>query len=115
MITQILRSTSTYYDGGTIDKLPNPPSNAPAWEASNYRVDRVMSFFSSSWNWDCPTPSPAGECAPPPFGSGGRGTCTLLREGGMLGGPHFQRGERHCGTLGIYVLYASNPPTRRQI
>jgi hypothetical protein len=28
------------------------------------RVGRVLSFFSSRWNWN--SPSPAGECAPPP-------------------------------------------------
>jgi hypothetical protein len=28
--------------------------------------------FSSRWNWDSPTPLAAGECAPPPFGTGGR-------------------------------------------
>jgi hypothetical protein len=38
------------------------------------RIERVLSFFSSSWNWDSPTPSPAGVCAPPPLlGSGGGG------------------------------------------
>jgi hypothetical protein len=30
-----------------------------------------LSFFSSRRNWDSPNPSPAGECAPPPPGSGG--------------------------------------------
>ncbi len=34
----------------------------------DHRVDRVLSFFSSRRNWDSPTPSPAGECAPPPLG-----------------------------------------------
>jgi hypothetical protein len=39
------------------------------------RVGRVLSFFSSRWNWDSPNLSPARECAPPPpVGSGGRGT-----------------------------------------
>ncbi len=28
------------------------------------RVGRVLSFFCSRRNWDSPTPSPAGECAP---------------------------------------------------
>jgi hypothetical protein len=27
--------------------------------------------FSSRWNWNSPTPLAAGECAPPPFGTGG--------------------------------------------
>ncbi len=35
----------------------------------NHRVDRL--FFSSRPNWVSPTPSPAGESVPPPFGSGG--------------------------------------------
>jgi hypothetical protein len=39
---------------------------------SRHRVGRVLSFFSSRRNWDSPTPSPAGECAPSPW-SGGRG------------------------------------------
>jgi hypothetical protein len=34
-------------------------------KAIDYRVDRVLNFFSSRRNWDSPTPSPAGECAPP--------------------------------------------------
>jgi hypothetical protein len=32
----------------------------------SHRVGRVLSLFSSRWNWDSPNPSPAGECAPPP-------------------------------------------------
>ncbi len=39
-----------------------------------HQVGRVLSFFSNRRNWDSPTPSPAGVCAPYPFGSGGRGT-----------------------------------------
>ncbi len=38
----------------------------------HHKADRVLSFFSSRRNWDCSTPSPAGECSPPP-GSGGGG------------------------------------------
>jgi len=34
---------------------------------SKPQVGRLLSFFSSHWNWDAPTPSPAGEPAPPPF------------------------------------------------
>jgi hypothetical protein len=33
----------------------------------------VLSLFSSRRNWDSPTPSPAGECAPPPLGERGWG------------------------------------------
>jgi hypothetical protein len=32
-----------------------------------------ISIFSRRRNWDSPTPSPTGECAPPLFGSGGSG------------------------------------------
>jgi hypothetical protein len=39
----------------------------------NYQLSRPF--------WDSPNPSPAGECAPPPFGSGGRGH-TRWRERG---------------------------------
>jgi hypothetical protein len=42
-----------------------------------------------------PPPSPAGECAPPPFGSGG---------GGQRGEAQFRRGDIHCGTLYICVV-----------
>jgi hypothetical protein len=41
---------------------------------TKHRVDSVLGFFSSRPNWSPPTPSPAGECAPPWFrGGGGRG------------------------------------------
>ncbi len=49
-----------------------------------HRVGRVLSFFSSRRNWDSPIPSPAGEWAPPPFGSGGRGTLASERGGGRV-------------------------------
>jgi hypothetical protein len=38
----------------------------------------VLSFFSSRRNWDSPTPLAAGECAPPPFGPGGRAHSKIL-------------------------------------
>ncbi len=63
----------------------------------DHREDRVLSFSSSRWNWGSP-PSPADECAPQPFGSGG-GTHSLAGEGGS----QFQQGDIHCGTLGLYV------------
>ncbi len=66
---------------------------------------RVLSFFSSRQNWDSPNPSPAGECGPPPFNSGGRGT--LAGERGV-GEFQFQRGDIQCGTLYMYVLCATN-------
>jgi hypothetical protein len=59
-------------------------------------------LFSSRRNWDSPNPSPAGACAPPPFGSGGRGTLAGERGGGRV--PIPTRGTIHCGTLYIYVL-----------
>jgi hypothetical protein len=64
-------------------------------------------LFSSRRNWDSPSPSPAGECAPPPFSSGGRGTLTAAREG--VGESQFQRGDIHCGTLYMYVICAPPP------
>jgi hypothetical protein len=68
-----------------------------------HRVDRVLGFFSSRPHWNSPTPSPAGECVPPPFGWGG-GAHSLAGE--WLGESQFRRGDRHCSTLGIYVLFA---------
>ncbi len=62
---------------------------------------RVLSLFSSSPNWDSSTPSHAGECVPPPLGSGGGGAHSLAEEG--LGVPIPTR-DRHGGTQGIYVL-----------
>ncbi len=35
--------------------------------------------FSSRWNWDSPTPLAAGECAPPPYGTGGGHTRLRLK------------------------------------
>jgi hypothetical protein len=52
--------------------------------------------FSSRWNWDSPTPLATGECAPPPFGPGGRAH-SLAAEG--VGESQFQRGDIHCGAL----------------
>jgi hypothetical protein len=63
----------------------------------------MLSFLSSRWNWDSPDPSPARECAPPPFGSGERGTLAGER-GGAVGESHFRRGDIHRGTLYMYVL-----------
>ncbi len=54
--------------------------------------------FSSRWNWDSPTPLAAGECAPPPFGPGGRAH-SLGAKG--VGESQFQRGDIHCGALYI--------------
>ncbi len=69
--------------------------------SGTHRVGRVLSFFSSRRNWDSPTPSPAGECAPPP-GSGGKAH-SLTREG--VGSPS---SDERTGTR-IYVLHSSIP------
>jgi hypothetical protein len=57
-------------------KLISSVYTSVTWEAQ-----RVLSFVSSRWNWDSPTPTPAGECAP--FVSWGKGT---LACGGGVGG-----------------------------
>jgi hypothetical protein len=73
----------------------------------NHRVDRVLTFLSSRPNLDSPTPSPAGVCVPHPYPLvQGGGTHTLAGEG--VGESKFRRGDRHCATLGIYVLCALN-------
>ncbi len=68
-----------------------------------HRVDRVLSFLSSRPNWDSTTPSHAGECVPPQWFRG-EGTLACGRGEGA-GGSQFQRGDRHSGTLGIYVFF----------
>ncbi len=73
-------------------------------ELKLHRVGRELSFFSSRRNCDSPMhPSPAGECAPPPFGSGMGGTLALAGEG--LGKSQFRRGDIHCGTLYTVCRY----------
>jgi hypothetical protein len=52
---------------------------------SEHKIGRVLSFFFSRQNWDSPTPSPAGECAPPPWSGGG--AHSLAGEG--VGGSQF--------------------------
>ncbi len=47
-----------------------------------YRVDRVLGFFSSRPNWDPHTPSPAGECVSPPLVWGGGYTLACGKRGG---------------------------------
>ena len=61
----------------TNEPTPPPPPHPPP----PHRVGSVLSFFYSRRNWDSPNPSPAGECAPPPPGSGGRGTLAGKRGG----------------------------------
>jgi hypothetical protein len=71
-------------------------------KTSNHRVGRVLSFFFSRRNWDSPTLSPAGECAPPPPGSGGRGT--LAGERGVGRVPIPTRGHTLWHSLSIRTL-----------
>ncbi len=59
-------------------------------------------LFSGRLNWDSPNPSHASECAPPPLGSGGRGTHAGERGGGRV--PIPTRGHRLWYSLYIYVL-----------
>jgi hypothetical protein len=66
-----------------------------------HKVGRVLIFFSSRRNWYYPTPSAAGECAPPPFG--GRGTLAFGR--GVGGVPIPTRGPTQwCSILYISTL-----------
>ncbi len=57
-----------------------------------HSVDRVLGFVSSRPNWGSPTPSPAGECVLPSFGSAGGGVTHSLWERGW-GGPNPTRGQ----------------------
>jgi hypothetical protein len=50
----------------------------------------VLGLFSSRPNRDSPTPSPAGECLPHSFGSGGGGTHSQAGE--AVGGSQFDEG-----------------------
>ncbi len=61
----------------------------------------MLSFLSSRPIWDSPTPSPTGECAPPPP-LVPRKEHTGFRERGWEG-PNSDE-ETDCGTLGIYGL-----------
>jgi hypothetical protein len=63
---------------------------------AHYRVDRVLSFFSSRWNWDFAT----SERGPPPTLFPGGGPRSLAREG--VGGPNSNEETRH--TLYMYVF-----------
>ncbi len=69
-----------------------------------HRVGRVLSFFSSRWNWDSPNPSPARECAPHPLVRGEGHTRWWERGCDSVWKCQFQRGDIHCGTLYMYVL-----------
>ncbi len=65
-----------------------------------HRVDRVLGFFLQSSESGFPHPLTSRRVRPPPFWFGGEGKHS---QGGE-GGSQFRRGDRHCGTLGIYVL-----------
>jgi hypothetical protein len=62
----------------------------------------VLGFLSSCPNWDPPTPSPTGECVPPPFVPGwGEGDAfSLVGEG--VGDPNSDEGT--VWKLQLYVL-----------
>ncbi len=63
-----------------------------------HRGDRMLGFFP---NWDSPTLHPQASVSPPLWLRAG----DTLADGRGCGGSQFGRGDRHCGTLGIYVLY----------
>jgi hypothetical protein len=70
------------------------------------RVYRVLSFFSSCRNWDSPTPLTLRRlCTPHPFVPGGE--AQSLTGGG--GRSQFLRGDRHCGSLDIYMYCICDP------
>jgi hypothetical protein len=70
-----------------------------------HRVDRALRFFSPAVVRIGTPPPLTRRRVCPPFGSGGRHN-RWGGEGGGGGGSQFGRGDRHCGTLGKYVLCA---------
>jgi hypothetical protein len=74
---------------------PAPQSRQSAW------------LFLQSSELGLPSLSPASECSSPPRtqvgGGGGGGPPPHSVAGERLGESQFRRGDRHCGTLGIYV------------
>ncbi len=84
-----------HFIAGVLGLTPQP-------ENVHHRVDRVLGFLSSIPNRD-PYPITRRRVCPP-FGSGmgGGGTHSLAREG--VGDSQNGRGDRLCGTLGMYVL-----------
>jgi hypothetical protein len=60
--------------------------------------------FSSRWNWDYPTPLAAGECAPPPFGPGGRAHSFAAKGVGHWGSPNSNEGT-YTVVLYIYKYF----------
>jgi hypothetical protein len=60
-------------------------------------------LFLYSLELGLPTTLPAGECVPPPFGSGGRGTLAWVWGGG---GPNSDEGtDSDCGTGTVFQIY----------
>jgi hypothetical protein len=94
LIVSNLRAVERAWNSALMDKALK--ENMPT-----HRVGRVLSLFSNRPNWDSPNHSPSGDCAPPTVLAGG--AYSLAREG--LGESQFRRGEIHCGTLYIYVLF----------
>ncbi len=75
-------------------------------EIHQQSVDRVQVFFFSRPNRDSPTPSPAGECVLPSFGSGGGGVIHTNCGRGGWGVPIPTRGQTlwYSRYLPIYAL-----------
>ncbi len=67
-------------------------------------VDRVLGFFFSRPNCDLPTPSPAGECVPLPFRSGGGDTAVACWRGSG-GVPIRTWGQTLCYSRYICTLW----------
>jgi hypothetical protein len=80
-------------------------SSVLRWE---HRVDRVLGLFSRRPNWDSHTPSTAGECVFPPFGSGVGGYTHSLGGKGVGGGgvPIPSRGQTLWYSRYICTLWA---------
>ncbi len=74
------------------------------WEQATPQSRPSAKLFSSRRNWDSPNPSPAGECAPPPSGSGGEGH-TRWRERGWES-PNSNEGTNTV-VLFIYTYFVS--------
>ncbi len=74
---------------------------------SVYRLNRVLGFFSSRWNWDPPPPHPQASVSPALWFRGGGGVTHSLAGEGWVGGPQLAGEHRHCGTLSIYFGFYS--------
>jgi hypothetical protein len=91
-------------NSGLLLQPPYPKDSRPL--TNIYPQSRQSArLFLQSCELGPPNPSLAGECVPSLFGSGGEGTNSLGGERAGTG-SQFGRWDRHCGTLGIYVLCA---------